>query len=410
MSMNIFLIIALAILIIVVLLRFKCPIGPAILVGGAFIWLMQDPSLGALVQAGSDMLHQPRTYDLLFALYFVMCLEIELRKSGTLMGMVDAFNRFFTSTKVTLATMPAFLGLLPSMGGARFSAPIVDEASKGMDISRESKAAINFWFRHVCEFASPIIPGMILGCAIAHVSIADLVVHLFWMSVIAFAAGWFFMVRPLKFEHKRKKEPMPPALFKRCIVNIVTAIAPVVVNVILMMAFDMSAAVAMGLVIVAMIPILYLMKRPVGIRDIFVGALDLRLFMNIICILYFIQLLDATGVLQAIIGAFEGSALPVPVIIACTSFVIGILTGMSQGHVAIVMPIVAGLMPGSLDLVGVAMVFGVAGQMITPTHVCLTITVDYFKSDFFKTLKPVVLAEIAVLTIFSVYTWLTWAV
>ncbi len=407
--MNIFLVIALAILLIVVLLRFKCPIGPAILVGGALIWLIQDPSLEALYKAGYDMLHQPRTYDLLFALYFVMCLEIELRKSGTLMGMVDAFNRFFSSTKVTLATMPCFLGLLPSMGGARFSAPIVDEASKGMSISRESKAAINFWFRHVCEFASPIIPGMILGCAIAHVSIADLVVHLFWMAVVAFAAGWFIMVRPLKFVDKRKKEEMKPYVMKRSIVNIVTAIAPVVVNVILMMAFDMSAAVAMGLVIVAMIPILFLMKRPVAVKDIFVGALDKKLFMNIICILYFIQLLDATGVLQSIIGAFEGSSLPVPVIIACTSLVIGILTGMSQGHVAIVMPIVAGLMPGSLDLVGIAMVFGVAGQMVTPTHVCLTITIDYFKSDFFKTLKPVVLAEAIVLIVFSTYTWLTWA-
>jgi stage V sporulation protein AE len=87
---------------------------------------------------------------------------------------------------------------------------------------------------------------------------------------------------------------------------------------------------------------------------------------------------------------------------------IGILTGMSQGHVAIVMPIVAGLMPGSLDLAGVAMVFGVAGQMITPTHVCLTITIDYFKSDFFKTLVPVILAEAIVLVVFSAWTWLTW--
>ena len=89
--------------------------------------------------------------------------------------------------------------------------------------------------------------------------------------------------------------------------------------------------------------------------------------------------------------------------------IIGILTGMSQGHVAIVMPIVAGLMPGSIELAGVAMVFGVAGQMITPTHVCLMITIDYFKSDFFKTLKPVILAELIVLAVFSAWTWLTWA-
>ena len=95
-------------------------------------------------------------------------------------------------------------------------------------------------------------------------------------------------------------------------------------------------------------------------------------------------------------------------LVGLAGFVIGILTGMSQGHVAIVMPIVAGLMPGSLDLAGVAMVFGVAGQMITPTHVCLTITIDYFKSDFFKTLVPVILAEAIVLVVFSAWTWLTW--
>ena len=407
--MNIFLVIAAAIIMIVILLRFKCPIGPAILAGGLFIWLVEAPTFTALVDAGEHMFTMSRTYDLLFALYFVMCLEIQLRRSGTLKGMVEALNRFFSSTKVTIATMPAFLGLLPSVGGARFSAPIVETACEGMTIPRESKAAINFWFRHVCEFASPIIPGMILGCAIAKISIADLVIHLFWMAVVAFIAGWIVMVRPLKFVEKRQTEAMTPEVKKASITNVVLAIAPVLVNVFLMMAFNMPASIAMGLVVVALIPVLIAMKRGVGVKDVFAGAFDWKLILNILCILYFIQLLESTGVLHQIITAFEGSALPIPVIIACTSLIIGVLTGMSQGHVAIVMPIVAGLMPGSLELAGVAMVFGVAGQMITPTHVCLMITIDYFKSDFFKTLKPVILAELLVLIVFSAWTWFTWA-
>ena len=394
-TMNVFLLIAAAIILIVVLLRFKCPIGPAILAGGALLWLFEDPTLRALTEAGHDMLTMNRTYDLLFALYFVMCLEIQLRRSGTLKGMVDALNRFFSSTKVVI-------------GGARFSAPIVETACEGMDIKPESKAAINFWFRHICEFASPIIPGMILGCAIAHVSVADLVIHLFWMSVVAFATGWFVMVRPLKFEEKRRKAELSSEQRRTDLINVVLAIAPVLLSVVLMMAFNLSAALAMGAVVVLLIPVLLMMKRGVSVKDVFVGAADWRLLLNVGCILFFIQLLEATGILHQIITCFEGSALPVPVIIALTSFVIGILTGMSQGHVAIVMPIVAGLMPGSLDLAGVAMVFGVAGQMITPTHVCLTITIDYFKSDFFKTLVPVILAEAIVLVVFSAWTWLTW--
>ena len=370
-TMNVFLLIAAAIILIVVLLRFKCPIGPAILAGGALLWLFEDPTLRALTEAGHDMLTMNRTYDLLFALYFVMCLEIQLRRSGTLKGMVET-------------------------------------ACEGMDIKPESKAAINFWFRHICEFASPIIPGMILGCAIAHVSVADLVIHLFWMSVVAFAIGWFVMVRPLKFEEKRRKAELSSEQRRTDLINVVLAIAPVLLSVVLMMAFNLSAALAMGAVVVLLIPVLLMMKRGVSVKDVFVGAADWRLLLNVGCILFFIQLLEATGILHQIITCFEGSALPVPVIIALTSFVIGILIGMSQGHVAIVMPIVAGLMPGSLDLAGVAMVFGVAGQMITPTHVCLTITIDYFKSDFFKTLVPVILAEAIVLVVFSAWTWLTW--
>ena len=73
------------------------------------------------------------------------------------------------------------------------------------------------------------------------------------------------------------------------------------------------------------------MKRGVSVKDVFVGAADWRLLLNVGCILFFIQLLEATGILHQIITCFEGSALPVPVIIALTSFVIGILTGMSQG-------------------------------------------------------------------------------
>ena len=81
---------------------------------------------------------------------------------------------------------------------------------------------------------------------------------------------------------------------------------------------------------------------------------------------------------------------------------------MSQGHVAIVMPIVAAMATGNLNLAGVAMAFGVAGQMLTPTHMCLVVTVDYFKSNFFKTLQPVLLSEVIILTIFSVYSYFTW--
>ena len=168
--MNIFVILISALLIIIVLLRRRVPIGPAILTAGIFIWAAAAPQPHYLLNAWIETFSAYRTYDLIFALYFVMCLEIELRTGGILDDLVRSLHRLLKSPRLTLAIMPAFLGLLPSLGGARFSAPIVEITAKGLNLTAEHKANINFWFRHIFEFSSPIIPGMLMACSIAAIA------------------------------------------------------------------------------------------------------------------------------------------------------------------------------------------------------------------------------------------------
>ena len=405
--MNIFLLLAIAMALIIILLRRHVPIGPCMLVGGLFIWAMKTPSLHYLWQGLVESMTMSRTYDILFALYFVMCLEIELRTSGALAGMVHALQRIFSSTKVTLAVMPAFLGLLPSLGGARFSAPIVEEASKELPLTQEHRAAINFWFRHIFEFSSPIIPGMIMACNIAGVSYSDFIMHLCWLTVLAFAAGWLVLITPIKTDGMTSLQEDQEERSQNT-QDLWLSLSPVVLTFVLVVFFNLNASVGMAVVTVGLFFVLRFTKRFVSLKEVALGALDWKMFFNVICILYFIQILTVTNVLQEIVVAFQNSPLPVPVIIGCVSFIIGVLTGMSQGHVAIVMPIVAAMATGNLNLAGVAMAFGVAGQMLTPTHMCLVVTVDYFKSNFFKTLQPVLLSEVIILTIFSVYSYFTW--
>lgn len=405
--MNIFALLIIAMAIIILMLRRHIPIGPCMLTGGLFIWLMKTPELHYLTQAFTETLSLPRTYDIIFALYFVMCLEIELRTSGALAGMVHALQKIFSSNRVTLAVMPAFLGLLPSLGGARFSAPIVEEASKGLELTNDHQAAINFWFRHIFEFSSPIIPGMIMACNIAGVAYSEFIMHLCWLTVLMFSVGWFVLIRPIKAD-SIKENAGSQAADEQGWQDLWLSLSPVVLTFVLVVFFNMNASVGMGVVTAGLFLVLHFTKREVSLKDVVVGAIDMKMFFNVLCILYFIQILTVTQVLQEIVAAFQSSPLPVPVIIACVSFIIGVLTGMSQGHVAIIMPIIAAMQTGSLNLAGVAMAFGVAGQMLTPTHMCLVVTVDYFKANFFKTLKPVLIGEVMLLTIFSVYTYFTW--
>lgn len=391
-------------ILIVVLLRFKVLIGPAILSGGLLIWLFESRSFEKLWVAFTETLTMQRTWDLLLCLYFVMCLEVELRKSGSLHGLVVTLRNIFSSNKVTLAFMPAFLGLLPSLGGARFSAPIVQEASEGIAVDDEQKSAINLWFRHIFEFSNPLMPGVILAGGIANVSIGDLIDQVGWVTILCFVLGWIFLIVPLKITDPEKATNTQ---HDRTIdwKSLILAFGPIVTSFLLIVAFDVQAALAMGLVVVAFIPLYFWFKRPISVKSVFTESLDKKLFFNVVCILYFIQLLTVIGTLDEIVNVFNNSALPQAVIIACLSFIFGVMTGMGQGYIAIVMPIVALMAPGNIVLVGIAMVYGMAGQMVTPTHLCILVTVEYFKSRLWKTIGKCGVLSLLMILIFSAWTY-----
>ena len=401
---SVFLVVIAAMILVVVLLRFKVLIGPAILSGGLLIWLFESRSFEKLWIAFTETLTMQRTWDLLLCLYFVMCLEVELRKSGSLHGMVVTLRNIFSSNKVTLAFMPAFLGLLPSLGGARFSAPIVQEASEGIAVDDEQKSAINLWFRHIFEFSNPLMPGVILACGIANVSIGDLIDQVGWVTILCFVLGWIFLIIPLKITDLEKATNTQ---HDRTIdwKSLVLAFGPIVTSFLLIVAFNVQAALAMGLVVVAFIPLYFWFKRPISVKSVFTESLDKKLFFNVICILYFIQLLTVIGTLDEIVSVFNNSSLPQAVIIACLSFIFGVMTGMGQGYIAIVMPIVALMAPGNIVLVGIAMVYGMAGQMVTPTHLCILVTVEYFKCRLWKTIGKCGVLSLLLVLIFSAWTY-----
>ncbi|MFQ9935831.1 MAG: DUF401 family protein [Phascolarctobacterium faecium] len=193
--------------------------------------------------------------------------EIELRTSGALDGMIRALQRLFASENLHWP-LCQLLGLLPSLGGARFLAPIVEAASRNTDLTKEHKAAINFWFRHIFEFSSPIIPGMIMACSIAGVAFSDFIAHLCWLTLLAFALGWLVLIRPLDMPANSNVD-VDPAERRQDIMNLVLSLAPVVINFLLVVFCDLNASTAMALVTFAMIPVLRMTSRVLNIKEVY---------------------------------------------------------------------------------------------------------------------------------------------
>ncbi len=64
-------------------------------------------------------------------------------------------------------------------GGAIFSAPMIQEAASGLDVSGRDKVVINYWFRHVWELTWPLYPGMILAASLCGMSIFEYIGYTF---------------------------------------------------------------------------------------------------------------------------------------------------------------------------------------------------------------------------------------
>lgn len=101
----------------------------------------------------------PVTIELVVILILIMILEVLLRKEGYLNRMLLALQAVVPNRRVVMALLPSFIGLMPSAGGAIFSAPLVEHAAKDLTITPEQKSFINFYYRHVTEYFLPIYPA-----------------------------------------------------------------------------------------------------------------------------------------------------------------------------------------------------------------------------------------------------------
>ena len=399
--MNVFVIVAIAMLAILIALRLRKPIGVAMLAGSLCVWVLREPSVTVLLKSLHDVATMSRTYELIFALYFVMCLEMQLRLSGAFQGTMNALRNWFRSNRISIAFMPAILGLLPSLGGEIFSAPMVDSLGNKLKLNAEQKAVINFWYRHCAEYCSPIQPGLLVASVILAVPMGAMIAEIWILSFVVIAVGWWLCIPSKAVDIIEGTAGIQE--FRTDLKNVLFTMTPVLFNFIFVVLFSGDPAISMGVVVMLMFPALALDGRPVSFIKTLRGAFDWKLILNVSCIIFFIQILTNTDTLENIVAALESTTLSIKVIVAAVSFLIGLLTGISQGHAAMIMPLVATLSPHDAALGAWAFVFGVAGQMITPTHLCLVVTVDYFKADFFKTLRPIVIMQALVLAFYVLW-------
>ncbi len=389
---------------IVILLRRKVsmaavmPIGALVL---AFIYLTPPRSF---IKAVITAIFDPKSLEMTITLMLTMVMENILRTTGMLKRMVSSLSEALSDRRLVMAAMPAMIGMLPSPGGAIFSAPMVNEAAGNAVVAPEQKALINYWYRHIWEYVSPLYPGIILAAGITGLSTQTLFLVNLPFAISVAAWGVFFCLKGIG------RQEIQPSLVgrRREFLTFLSMISPIMLALLLVVIFRVKASLALGGAVLA----LYAVHRysPAMILKNLRESVSGKAVFLVIGILIFQEVLRTTGALAGISNFFAASQMPVYLLLFLIPFIAGIMTGLTVGYVGITFPLLLPLMGAatpSPGLVALAFGSGFAGVMLSPIHLCYVLTCEYFQADIARVYHRLFLPSACVLAavLIPLYFW-----
>ena len=387
--------------------RVRVPLGLALVAGGVAL------NLWAGVGWGASAGHLGRA-----------CLDGDLWLLELITLLIMAMGRYLTAERnageliaaarrwggrhgraATLMALPAVIGLVPMPAGALMSAPFVEQAGGGQQAA-PWKTAVNYWFRHIWEYWWPLYPGVIVAMSVFELDAWRFISAQVLYTPVAVAAGYFFLIHP-HVSHLADDGPGDTGGSRRA-ARIMTPVA-IVVAAVFVVPFGLEAwAPGLGLQSQKLVAVLVGLVVGLGValgdqspaerRGMVAGALSrksLQVLVTLGGVLVFKFMLETSGLLPTAAGELSASGIPAVVAVAALPFLAGIVTGVAVGFTGVSFPLVVGLMHADggtltpLATLVLAYGFGYVGMMLSPVHLCLLMTRDYFATTLGSVMRHI---------------------
>ena len=369
-----------AILLLGVLIILKLNLGLSIFISAIFLGILRGFNFLDLLKNLWITLSASDTLEVLIIVVFITIFVSILATFGFLEEIVKSFSKIF-SPKIFIPTFAFIIGALPMPGGALVSAPLVEEGAKSSVISSGEKTVINYWFRHIWEPVSPIYPEMPMNAAILGASIPFIVSVQWPVSVAMIVSGIIFLLPLIRVNGDSKLEKS----FKFYL-EALQSVLPLVLVILLILVLKLSIilSIAAGILYVIFVKRVSFQKA--------IKSIDLKFLFKILFLMFSIFYLKYTvidsNVITGVYKVLEIYNVPNFIILFFLPFIVGIMTGASTATFGVsyplLLPIIRSVNIIPLNLF-IAFVGGWLGIMLTPTHLCLSLSIEYFSAKFKET-------------------------
>ncbi len=393
---------------IVFMVRKKVNLGTAMLIGSILLALFSGAGR-LLFRSGSiitpcDFLmivwqevSSSSTLKLVGIVVLVLILSHCLEVTGQMNQILRTFQALARDARLLLVTLPALIGLLPMPGGAVFSAPMVEESQKELNLTPTKKTLINFWFRHIWEYSWPLYPGILLAAGLARKAGLDLSV--FKLAIIqspltaaALVGGILFILRGIPRAAGVRRPEKGKFQFAKLALDLSPILVIIALVVLLSAATGMESEESL---LAALVPAIVLTlaigraKRGMpllsSLKKISASHI-LKLVYMIMGLMVFRGTIPKSGAVTEISAMMKAYHVPLLPFIVTLSFLAGLVTGLTMAYVGMLFPIFTPLIlqvtSDPLPFLVLAFGSGFIGVLFSPVHVCLIVTHHYFKSGF----------------------------
>jgi integral membrane protein (TIGR00529 family) len=369
-------------LLIIVLIRFKIPIGFSLL-SGALLLGIWNYGLGndlwlLLYQSFINV----QSWKLVITVALILTFANLFESAGFVKSLVSSLESFLSPRWVGRAA-PAIIGLLPMPGGAMVSAPIVKEIGRDTDAKPEVFTAANYWWRHVWEATWPLYPSIILAAAVLKISVWDVAIINFPISVTCIATGLLLG----KIGDSQKSGARIDLLL------LLRSLWPILFIVLLGLVLKVDLILSVAIVILILIFSYHI--RLSAVKKAFLKSFSPNIIILIFGVMTLMYTMETTGTA----GLFYEELLQINIapalVVFAVPFVVGVLTGVTSAYIGVGFPVILPLLgTGSLTFeAGMLLAFagGFMGVMASPVHLCLVLTREYFGASLGKTMTLLIL-------------------
>jgi hypothetical protein len=377
------------VVLLILLLRWKVDLALAVLIITLLTVAFFRVDLLAAAGSAWEGLRDRETLELFLIIVLVQYIGAVQKSRQMYDRLVDSLNTMIRDKRLVAMVSPAIIGFLPMPGGALLSAPLVQVSTDRMKLKPAFNAFLNFWFRHDWELIWPLYAGLLLFQTMSRIPMRRIILFQLPFSILHIVMGLAVAFAYFRRHGIGREHPGPSNGIHSTLRDFFAGTWPILA--VIMLFFVklpplLPLPLHWALLLVAVILSAWKRVGPREMAAIVFAKATIRSLLVIAAVIVFQRVLQVSSAFDTL-KTMDISLGLVVAFIFLVSFTVAFLTGVNTAYIAIAFPVLLPLiqsLPNYFYLSLYIYVIGFAGILVSPLHLCLVLTNEYFGASLLE--------------------------